>query len=179
MAAKHIQVARDNGVEAGLASFLTAPSSKLSPNYPKIVGNGRRSAASQVKAYESCFGATIAKTRPSKRVNAVIAERTISKKQELIEGLAEALGMDASAVEALMIGAGNEEHSVAVESDVVANDEFITRDVAWTLLGANPEFRSTPANRGEAASNGQMYRLNAEGLLSSDEVARLNTEAGA
>lgn len=178
MPAKHIQVARDNGEAAGLASFLRAPSSKLSPNYPEIVGNGKRKPETMLKHYCSIFAPMIERTRPSKTANVVIQERTISKKQELIESLAETLGIDTTAVIALM-GASDDEDEPAVESDVVANDEYITRDVAWVLLGADDQFRSAVQNRGAVASNGQMFRLNAEGLISMDEVARLNEQAGA
>lgn len=178
MPAKHIQIARDEGMEAGLTAFLSAQASRLSPNWQTVVGNGRRSDTSMLKHYESCFSATVGKTRASKGTNPVLNERTIDDKQALIEQIAESLGslgIDAGALSALMISEQVEE----VESDLVSNSEYITRDVAWMLLGANDEFRSTPANRGEVASSGQLFRLNAEGLISTAEVARLNEQAGA
>ncbi len=175
MPAKHIQTARDEGMSAGLAAFLSAPSSKLSPNWPLVVGNGRRSEQSQLKAYTSCFGETVGKTRASKGTNPVVVERTISKKQQLIEALAEQLDMDVEQITALMIGETVEdEPEVVEESDLVISDEFITRDVAWALLGADEQYRSQVKNRGEVASSGQLYRLNAEGFLATGEVARLN-----
>lgn len=189
MPAKHIQVARDAGMEAGLASFLSAASSKLSPNYPLVVGNGRRSDASKLKAYTSCFGATVAKTRPSKGNNVVIQERLIEDVQTAAEATVEAQEVNPALIKLLAAQLGQSESEVMsilgieveaeVESDLVSTDEYITRDVAWMLLGGNPEFRSTVANRGEAASSGQMFRLNAEGKLPTALVAQLNTEAGA
>lgn len=178
MPAKHIQVARDSGMDAGMEAFLAAPSSKLSPNYATIVGNGRRGQASMLKHYCSVFGTTVERTRPSKGSNTVLTERVIDDKQAILEAIADRLGLDVDTLASLTIGSeDDEEHSIRVEADaLVTSPEFLTRDVAWALLGASIE-RPAVANRAEAASNGQMWRVNSDGLLSAEEVARLNALA--
>lgn len=174
MAAKHIQMARDNDMEVGLQAFLAAPSSKLSPNYATIVGNGRRSDASMLKAYCNIFGDKVASTRPSKAAvvtNSVVTDMIAGDRQSLIEAIAERLGIDVSQ---LTIG-----ETVEDEDDldaIVTNDEFITRDVAWSVLGRGVD-RPQVTSRPETASNAQLWRINERGLFSAEEVARLNALA--
>jgi len=164
MAARHVEVALTEGAQAGLDTFLTTAVSKRSPNYAKIVGNGRRTPATMLKHYCAIFNVEQA---PS---NDVTQGMVTDDKQAIAEALA-ALIARFNAIE------GNDEPVVdepEVEFDAIVTCEtFITEDVAWSVLGQGVA-RPGVTRRAEAATNSQLWRMNTTEVFSPMEIARLN-----
>jgi hypothetical protein len=148
MAAKHVTIARTEGVEAGLEAYLAAPSSKLSPNYATIVGNGKRKESTMLTAYCNLFADKIASIRPR-----VLAERVADDRQSLIEQF-----------EAFMAARNGTTEQIA-EAVVAPVSVGITSEEAWVALGSGEKFEPNAERKGEPANNGQLYRLNVLGML--------------
>lgn len=157
MAAKHLVIARNEGPEAGLAAFMAAPSSKLSPNYALI--SKKRTGVSKLTAYCNIFGEKILAVKV--RAQAVEAPTDASEESELIASLK-------AQIEALEARAGKSKTLVPTA------DTFVTAGVAWACLGASI---SPPNDMTKAATNGQLFAMNTQGIFSEDEIARLNALA--
>lgn len=146
--AKHIQIARTQGPEAGMEAYLNAPSSRRHPAYAAITR--KRTPETRLAAYCKQFATQLDSITP--RVPAV-QEAHIGNVQEMIEAI--------QAQIAALTGA-----PVEVEAEVEAEVEFITAGAAWEALGADETFKPRgPANMAKPATNGQLYRLNALGRL--------------
>lgn len=149
MAAKHIQIAEAEGVQAGFDSYMGTPVSKRQDAYQAI--SKKRTPATQLDAYCKAFGLV-------NDENGVIQDATATDIQAIVEAaVREAMGM--SAPETAPTKAKTTRKKAA--KTITAT---ITNDEAWKALGADPAFKSK--NRGdEPATNGQLYRLNTAGLL--------------
>jgi hypothetical protein len=148
MAAKHVTIARTEGMEAGLEAFLGAPSSKLSPNYATIVGNGKRKESTMLTAYCNLFADKVASIRPR-----ALVERDSDDRQSLIEQF-----------EAFLAGRTGEVEQIAETVTAPTATVGITSGEAWVALGSGEEFE--PNDPSLPANNGQLYRLNKFGLIS-------------
>ena len=142
MLAKHIVLAMEEGVEAGLEAYLKAPSSKMYPAYHKIAA--KRTEATKLKAYCAIF-------RLSNDSNGVIKEKTEDDIQKIVEEVAKLMG---KVSEPVIKSAKNKNTKIA----------SITAGEAWVALGSGPDFE--PSDKDRPANNGQLYRLNTLGLLS-------------
>jgi len=150
--AKHIQVARTQGVEAGLEAYMSAPSSRRHPNFAAITR--KRTPETQLAAYCAAFAeklGQIVPRVPEQQVRADDAMQTIIEQMNAIQARVAAL-----------VGNGEVE-AVEVEAVEVAREvEFVTAGDAWKRLielGDDPDFPA-PRDMDKPATNGQLYRLN-------------------
>lgn len=150
--AKHIMIARTQGVEAGFEAYLAAPSTKIHPAYQRIMK--RRKPETRLAAYCAEFGDKIEAITPP-----VVAERHQDAVQDVAEAMIDVSVFTPEQIIALRaLGVNIPEPEAGVE---VA---FITRMEAWEAAGADPTFK--PKTDGDApANNGQLYRLNMMGKL--------------
>jgi hypothetical protein len=151
-------------MDAGLAAFMAAPSSRLSQNYDGIVS--KRTPKTRLAAYCNIFGEKVSSLRePKGEVEQVSAP---TDQQALIEAVLAALNGQAQAP----VSTDEDEEVTTIE--VPTSDEFITSGVAWACLGGSI---SPPNDMTKAATNGQLFAMNSQGLFSAEEVARLNVLA--
>lgn len=187
--AKHIQIARSEGPEAGLEFYLDAPSSKRHPAYAEITR--KRTPETRLAAYCRQFAdqlGNIARPRVTgaadKRTDAVqnLAENlaalllkgqaevepepepepeVVENDNSLMAALSQ-LGIDVGQLTAAM---GQSNAGTTTQTDV----DFITSGDAWEALiklGDDPDFPA-PTNPERPATNGQLFRLNTvHGVLS-------------
>lgn len=146
--AKHIQVARTQGVEAGLEAYLDAPSSQRHPAYKRITR--KRTPETQLAAYCEVFKDQLGKITPRLPQQQEAVENTI---QEMIQN---------AVAQALASVAGAEAPAATSDGQVAVETEFITSGEAWEALielGDDPDFPA-PQNPERPATNGQLFRLN-------------------
>lgn len=156
--AKHIQIARTQGPEAGLEFYLSTPASARHPQYAEITK--RRTDATRLAAYCSLYG---------DKIGEMVTEQQADDHTDLVQTIAEAVlaqlqgtapstpePAPVTTVRGITRKKGNRVPKAAVN--------VITREDAWLAGGADPQFK--PRNDGGApANNGQLYRLNMLGLL--------------
>lgn len=162
MAAKHLVIARNEGMDAGLAAFMAAPSSRLSKNYGEIMK--RRNDKTKLAAYCNIFGEKVASVRASGVEAEAVAP--VMDTQALIEAVLAALNGSAQST----VSSDEDEQGIQVPT----SDTFVTSGVAWALLGASI---SPPNDMTKAATSGQLFAMNTQGSFSAEEIARLNALA--
>lgn len=185
--AKHIQIAREQGAQAGLEAFLAAPVSRQHDSYQEIMS--KRKDSTRLQAYCNLFGVSKEPTQPptTTRVNATraarvnsgtaVAERPVAQEQahnpgdiqgdmfKMFQAFLASQGVSAPSVDEDDDEDFEDTPNAAVEDD---GDliEFITHDEAWEALGSDPAFRASKEERRIGpATNGQLFRLNELGLL--------------
>lgn len=153
MAAKHLVIAKTEGVEAGFDAFMAAPSSRLSPNYKAIMR--KRSEDTRLKAYCDLFGDKIATVRVPK-------PRDEDKIEALEQAIAMLVGKFGPEVEEVVNVRGEMIVETIPAITLLTSEDFITADVAWDALGRGTK---RPNDGAAPATNGQLWRLNTEGRL--------------
>jgi hypothetical protein len=158
MAAKHIHIARDFGVEKGFDAFMAAPSSRLSENYKAIAR--KRTPATKLQAYCDIFAEKIASVRP-KKAAVQTTTTTDSAPKERDDLLAAVLALLTEGGVEVEMDVPEIVQTIDVDS-LAISDEFITADMAWDALGRGTK---RPNDGSAPATNGQLWRLNNEGRL--------------
>lgn len=231
--AKHIQIAADEGEQAGLDAFLAAPSSKRWPSYQAIVS--KRKPDTRLKAYCNIFGNLIAEAAgvrvpnstpvPSislmERLRKTIKVRNEADDEDVwvpdgeggfyradgnedgedetdtdnsINDQITALTETVAALAQVIMGdkdepvasrkapkaekaAGSSARKGSDRPQVVPGSGVISSGVAWKVLNASGDF-NPPTNPNAPATNGQLYRLNVEGLMGDAVMAALDPTEG-
>jgi hypothetical protein len=155
--AKHVQIARTNGPEAGLEFYLSTPASQRHPQYAEITK--RRTDKTRLAAYCSIY---------ADQIGALTTEQQADDHNDLIQTIAEAVMAQLSGIEVVE---QVEEAPAIVRGKTKKGGKLpkvainvITREDAWLMGGADPQFK--PRSNGDSpANNGQLYRLNVMGKL--------------
>jgi hypothetical protein len=156
--ARHIQIARTEGVEAGMEAYLSAPISQRYPEYAEITK--RRTDKTRLAAYCSIFG---------DRIGELTTEQQADDHNDLVQTIAEAVLASLKATEAPVeqtvpapvVNDGRSKRGSRLPKAAV---NVITREDAWLAGGADPQFKPR-TNGDQPANNGQLYRLNMLGKL--------------
>jgi len=145
--AKHIQVARTQGVEAGLEAYLHAPSSQRHPAFQKIMR--KRTPDTRIAAYCELFKEQLGAITPRLPQQQDAVQDSI---QQMIE----------SAVKQALAGVGAQAPAAETVEVAESTVEFLTSGDAWAALielGDDPNFPA-PQNPDRPATSGQLFRLN-------------------
>lgn len=181
--AKHIQIARTQGVEAGLEAYMDTPSSKMHPAYKTITK--KRTPQTKLDAYCTLFADQLGKIdqqtgvqqdRKNDAVQALTEQLAALQAQidglegaeaepefdEVTVALANRLGVDPAKIAELGLVAAVAPSAPSIDVGV------ITKGEAWEVLSeadGNTDF-PRPNDPTLPATNGQLYRLNVLGFLS-------------
>jgi len=154
--AKHIQIARTEGPEAGLEFYLASRVSARHPQYAEITK--RRTDATRLAAYCSIY---------SDQIGQVQTVQQADDHATLVQTIAEAVMaqlQDARAeVETppVIVGKTRTTRKGRLPKTAIS---VLTREDAWLAGGAAPKFK--PRTNGDSPANGgQLYRLNMLGKL--------------
>ena len=155
--AKHIQIARTQGPEAGLEFYLQTPASARHPQYAEITK--RRNDKTRLAAYCSIY---------ADQIGDMTTEQQADDHADLVQTIATAVlaqlqGVEAEVeptVPATVIERGKAKAKGGRTKPAI---NVITREDAWLIAGADPQFK--PSNGQAPANNGQLFRLNMMGKL--------------
>ena len=152
--AKHIQIARTQGPEAGLEFYLSTPASARHPQYAEITK--RRTPKTQLAAYCSLYG---------DKIGDMVTEQQADDHADLVQTIAAAVVAQMTGIAPVVEAETQEVPATVVKRSRVKKPavNVITREDAWLIAGADPQFK--PSNGSAPANNGQLFRLNMMGKL--------------
>lgn len=163
--ARHILIAREQGAEAGMEAYLNDRMAQRYETCQRIMR--KRTFESQLAEYRKAFGEQI-----GVEGNRVIQERKVTDVQALVEAAVKAALAGAAVVDAPVEkrGPGRPKGSknkpkpdVTHTTQVALRNGTISAGDAWEALGAQEDFK--PKDLNKPANNGQLWRLNSQGLL--------------
>lgn len=165
--AKHILIAREQGEEAGMEAYLNDRMAQRYETCQRILR--KRTFESQLAEYRKAFGEQIGNAAVES--NPVIQERRVTDVQALVEAAVQAALAGAGVVDAPAKrgpdrpkGSKNKPKVDVTRTPRVAlTNGTISAGDAWEALGAQDEFK--PKDLNKPANNGQLWRLNSQGLL--------------
>lgn len=169
---KHVDIARSEGIEAGLAAFLKAPASRIHGSYHEIVAckTQAQKVARYKKLYKDQIGA--APKAPSVKSESLTSlTEEFNEMKALLKRLTSSVEVSepAEVVEVVKPKRGRKPRSLSAQATAViqaANTKrtfnYSKHDI-WVLLGSNPDITLT--NPDEAATAKMLWRANQEGVL--------------
>jgi hypothetical protein len=160
---KHIQIARTEGPEAGLAFYLQTPASARHPQYAQITK--RRTDKTRLAAYCSIYADQIGNVENEAQAEGGLSD---DDKREIAAMIAASLTgievvTETPTVPATVVERGSKKARNGKRMPKAAVN-VITRHDAWLIAGADPKFEPK-ANPDSPANNGQLFRLNMMGKL--------------
>ena len=151
MAAKHITIANESGIEAGFEAFveyLGTPVGSRNPNVQSFIDKIEGLAFDDaLQVYAETYFAEPEAQEPESKIR-VISLRGNTRKAK---------------TPATPKGNGKATRTTKPSRKVKTATGCVTAGEAWVALGSNPDFE--PRDSDKPANNGQLYRLNTSGLL--------------
>lgn len=164
--ARHILIAREQGAAAGMEAYLNDRMAQRYETCQRIMR--KRTFESQLAEYRKAFGEQI-----GVESNPVIHERKVTDVQSLVEAAVKAALAGAAITETAPVekrgpgrpkGSKNKPKVNVIRTPQVAlRNGTISAGEAWEALGAQDDFK--PKDLNKPANNGQLWRLNSQGLL--------------
>jgi hypothetical protein len=162
MLPKHIKIAREEGFEAGMEAYMSAPISKQHSGYAQI--KACRTVGTKTRKYKELFGSTVGviKTpfngpeQAQAEIPSALDIQTIVQ-QAVAAALAAINATQVEAVEAEPVKVARTKRRAKAAGYTLSNEDV------WMLLGSNPKFKRI-ANDFPAVP-ALLWRANQEGVF--------------